>query len=414
MSNLVQEALQADNYIGRKVLAIFFPIALTKCLFYLVIALQENDPVGIFTQAVSIVLFGSGFGLFLKQKLSPPTLITVLGAFHLLLFNYHWINEIVFKSDGYFQAETALFAVLLVTLILPKRRRMVFGLLYLISVSFYYYYYYQSNIGSGLETKILLKANFILLAVIGLFWFIHKMRSINEALLLKLTDQTNFLSTFFKIVLHDLRNPLSALKVYAMFNHDPETAPRVEANLKKMEDILEQVQMLYMNKIASHDLRLEMVDVGQSLREVLDFCELQLRQKNISVQNNVPVGKHRCWGTSTLCNIQVFHNLLTNAIKFSPMNGVIEISVEEHDESFTVVIKDQGPGMAPEVLQSLQSFAKSFSTPGTMGEKGTGFGLLIVKSTLELIKGQLVIDSAPQQGTSVMVKLKKMELVSHA
>jgi signal transduction histidine kinase len=97
---------------------------------------------------------------------------------------------------------------------------------------------------------------------------------------------------------------------------------------------------------------------------------------------------------------QVLDNLLTNAIKFSPIGGIIEIVVESGKGHIRVTITDEGPGIISKDLDDLFKPFKKFHSDSTEQEKGTGLGLTIAKKMIELHKGTLTFKPSKNHGAS--------------
>ncbi len=96
----------------------------------------------------------------------------------------------------------------------------------------------------------------------------------------------------------------------------------------------------------------------------------------------------------------ILSNLLTNAIKFTPRNGNITISVDKKDESLVhLIVKDEGVGMTKEKAATLFIPGKNETLPGTEGEKGTGLGLLIVADFMRMHNGSIQVKSEVNKGS---------------
>ncbi|SKC58168.1 PAS domain-containing sensor histidine kinase [Ohtaekwangia koreensis] len=104
---------------------------------------------------------------------------------------------------------------------------------------------------------------------------------------------------------------------------------------------------------------------------------------------------------------QTLHNLVSNAIKFTPEGGQIDILLDEAEDSFTICVRDNGIGI-PKQLQST-IFNKDAATgrPGLKGEKSIGLGLPIVKNLVELMSGDMWFESEENKGSAFFVKLPK-------
>lgn len=104
---------------------------------------------------------------------------------------------------------------------------------------------------------------------------------------------------------------------------------------------------------------------------------------------------------------QIIHNLISNAIKFTPEGGQIDITLEEGEEDFTVSIKDNGIGIPPEFHPVIFQRSEVVRRPGLKGEKSIGLGLPIVKNLVELMNGQIGFESAVDKGSVFFVRFPK-------
>ena len=89
----------------------------------------------------------------------------------------------------------------------------------------------------------------------------------------------------------------------------------------------------------------------------------------------------------------VIRNLITNAIKFTPKSGKIEILVSEDDASTTISVKDTGVGISKKKLQEIFNIINYETTQGTENEKGSGLGLVLCKEFIEKHEGNIWAES---------------------
>ncbi|SDL64436.1 Signal transduction histidine kinase [Catalinimonas alkaloidigena] len=101
----------------------------------------------------------------------------------------------------------------------------------------------------------------------------------------------------------------------------------------------------------------------------------------------------------------VFRNLLSNALKFTPPGGQVNVTVQTTEADVTVAIRDTGVGMKPEVLEKLFRIDARHSTKGTANEKGTGLGLVLCQEFVRKNGGTLRVESQPGEGTVFCVVL---------
>lgn len=111
--------------------------------------------------------------------------------------------------------------------------------------------------------------------------------------------------------------------------------------------------------------------------------------------------------------MQIAGNLISNAIKFTPVGGQIDVSLEiefvEQGKILKIEVSDTGVGISPQQIDHIRS-GKGVTTSGTSGEKGYGFGLNLVVHLVEMLKGQLRIDSIPGKGTTFSAWLPQLKV----
>ena len=144
------------------------------------------------------------------------------------------------------------------------------------------------------------------------------------------------------------------------------------------------------------------------LKEKLEklYC-LQARNKNVNFEvitdaatAAIPFSKNKL--------LQIIGNLVSNAIKFTPAGGLVQVSLAlmkgAHQNVLKIIVSDTGMGMDEQFIAKLLN-GEVTSTNGTNGENGYGFGLALVKHLITDLKGQLFISSVPGDGASFEVHL---------
>ena len=101
----------------------------------------------------------------------------------------------------------------------------------------------------------------------------------------------------------------------------------------------------------------------------------------------------------------VLRNLISNALKYTNLKGLIEISSELQKDSIVISVKDNGVGIAKDVLDKLFQIDGVISTPGTQKEKGTGLGLILCREYLEKNKGKIWVQSEVNECTTFYFSL---------
>lgn len=232
-----------------------------------------------------------------------------------------------------------------------------------------------------------------------------------------LQNQRQARLTFLAGVAHDLRNPLSALKMSAALVSS--RGPVSEERLRKtMSLVSRQVSrldrmvgdLLDATRIeAGHfELKLEERDAGELATSVVELYrssgaahELRL----VLPDEPLPL---RCDATRVE---QVLNNLVSNALKYSREGSVVAVEVRREGEEVWLSVKDEGIGISAEELRHL--FAP-FQRTGSAREKapGVGIGLSVARRIVEAHGGRIEVESSPGQGSTFRVRLPRAPRVS--
>ena len=218
------------------------------------------------------------------------------------------------------------------------------------------------------------------------------------------------------ILAHDLKNPLySILGLTEMFTD--EKNPLCEAEKVQM------IQLLSETSKSAISLLNNLLLWGEN--QIIDHAEVGLIELNLYtvVENNLSLLKHNALRKSiNISNFvdkghtargiyymvdAVIRNLLDNAIKFTDREGAIEINSVVTDCFVEVTISDNGVGIAEEDIKEIFKFGRSYNRYGTQNEKGSGIGLILCKSLIEKLGGEIVIDSKKGKGSKIKFKLLK-------
>ncbi|MGB0388478.1 MAG: ATP-binding protein [Ardenticatenaceae bacterium] len=221
---------------------------------------------------------------------------------------------------------------------------------------------------------------------------------------------------FYAKVTHDLRNPTSTIHLaLQMLLEDgllgtlnPEQL-RVMGVIKKATDSLNSLIDDYLDfaKIDAGYLRLELSKsvllyiVESSIR----MAEVQARAKQQTLRFE-PSSEEISAIVDSKRLKQVFDNLISNAIKYTPRGGEISVSLYQNKAHAIFQVKDTGYGIPPEQLKAL--FTKYHRIPGqaTRGVRGSGLGLLIVKEIVSAHNGHVYVDSEGQnKGSTFTVQI---------
>jgi two-component system phosphate regulon sensor histidine kinase PhoR len=231
----------------------------------------------------------------------------------------------------------------------------------------------------------------------------------------RLREMDEVKSIFVETVSHDLKNPLSTIHGYATLLGMENLSTRGRANLEGLLQGVEQIQSLIQNlldlaRIESRaDGQIEPCDLAEITTEVVSNFELQVAEKEISLQTDLPEGLF-CVAGNPLRLSQVVSNLISNAVKYTPKGGQIAIRIHQQEDQIHLQVADNGPGILPDEQSKI--FQKFYRVP-TMenGEwiDGTGLGLSIVKAIVEGYGGSIILESQMGVGSTFHCFLPAIE-----
>ncbi|QEG41685.1 hybrid sensor histidine kinase/response regulator [Roseimaritima ulvae] len=216
------------------------------------------------------------------------------------------------------------------------------------------------------------------------------------------------------IVAHDLRNPLALMKMQSELLLDQCAGELSTDHQQLLQSISEQGRMMLtiVNDLldasaieaGSFHLARETVDVIPLVEHFVQSQALLAAPKSISLRFLPPQGVLLALLDPAKFQ-QVLTNLIGNAVKFSPAETAVDISLADHGEQFEIRVRDSGPGIPDSQLKSL---CEPFQTVGGRsqgGEKNTGLGLTIVRRIIEKHGGSLNVSSEPGVGSVFSVSM---------
>jgi signal transduction histidine kinase/ActR/RegA family two-component response regulator len=219
---------------------------------------------------------------------------------------------------------------------------------------------------------------------------------------------------FLGIVSHELRTPLSAILGWArMLKRGMLTSPRareraldaIERNASLQARLVD--DLLDVTRIVSGKLALEMatVDLGAIIEEAIDSVRPSLLTKGLEIQTSLDGERVTVVGDGRRLQ-QVVWNLLTNAIKFTPKGGHIEVVLERNDRTARFWVKDTGIGIPPDILPRVFDRFKQADGTATRLYGGLGLGLSIVRHVVESHGGRAEAQSDGEgHGARMVVEL---------
>jgi two-component system sensor histidine kinase/response regulator len=208
----------------------------------------------------------------------------------------------------------------------------------------------------------------------------------------------------FSVLSHDLRSPMGSLKALLNLFDNASLTPKESSEvLRKLNHQLEVSENLLESLLqwAKAELSEKIDSEKVILADVVHTVAIQLRsrieEKNISLCNDV---NFQLIALADGMQVEIIlRNLISNAVKFTPAGGVINIQGKAGENSVLITVEDNGLGMRKEDVENLFKPGKHFSTPGTNDEKGTGLGLIITKEMVTKNGGNIWVNSSKDKGT---------------
>ena len=150
-------------------------------------------------------------------------------------------------------------------------------------------------------------------------------------------------------------------------------------------------------------LQREPIDLCQMVREVIELYEYVAEERKVTVRTELPASCEARVDRNRMR--QVFANLLDNAIKYTPENGSVTISVHDEPAWAVVRFRDTGIGISPEEQDKI--WTRLYRGDKSRSQRGLGLGLSLVKAVVERHQGQVTVVSAVGQGSEFTVRLPK-------
>jgi signal transduction histidine kinase/CheY-like chemotaxis protein len=232
----------------------------------------------------------------------------------------------------------------------------------------------------------------------------------------RLRQANTFKSEILGTVAHDLKNPLGVIlgRTEILQEMIAATGPlneNVKGQIGYIRDaanrLTEMVDDLVADAMADAldiTIRREPVDISLLVQEVAE-ANRPLAARKQQTMTVVAPPNH-----AAMCDAdrirEAIDNLVSNAVKYSPIGGAIDLLVTRQDEGIVVEVRDQGAGLSPEDISRLFGRFQRLSAKPTAGETSTGLGLSIVKRIVDLHGGRITVESAgPGKGATFKMTL---------
>lgn len=228
----------------------------------------------------------------------------------------------------------------------------------------------------------------------------------------KKVDQAK--SEFVALASHQLRTPIAAITWNAeLLTHGDTSsfsekqvryAAKITANAARMKALIDDFLSVSQLETGTFQADLQEIDFSDYLQEIIDEYEGPVAQKQLVVTLEQPPQAFR-WQTDRRLLHIVTSNLISNATKYTPNGGQVRVGYAVTDTLLTFWVADSGIGIPSNELENL--FTKFYRATNALQQEaqGTGLGLYIVKQSVEMLGGQITVQSRQDVGTTFTVTI---------
>ncbi len=215
---------------------------------------------------------------------------------------------------------------------------------------------------------------------------------------------------FISNISHELKTPLTVIKSYATLltrealdgEARQKYAQAVLTATSKLNDLI--ANILRLNKLENQEIKTEYerFDLTELLCEVaLQFEEI-IEKKGLSFSADLAEGVE-IYSSKSYLEI-VFNNLLSNAVKFTDEGGRVALSLKREENRAVVSVTDSGCGISPETGKRI--FEKFYQGDTSRAQEGNGLGLALVKKVVDVLGGEISVESEVNVGSTFTVALR--------
>ena len=214
---------------------------------------------------------------------------------------------------------------------------------------------------------------------------------------------------FVSNVSHELKTPLAAIQnLSAILQSDGlseserrEYAVKINEETKRLSSLV--MNILQLSRLENQKIIADKKDynLGEQLCRCILGFEQVWEEKNIEINTDFPEEIAIC-SDEGLMEI-VWNNLISNALKFTPEGGALDISAKRESDKIVVTVADNGCGISEHDLKHI--FDKFYQADTSHATKGNGLGLALVKEIINLVKGEIFVESTLGAGSKFIVRL---------
>lgn len=349
-----------------------------------------------------IILFANIplFVSFLKKETKASLLlITIILLYSYYIFNYN-IYLMIIKYICYF----IIYLISFNKNLKPNKFILIISIIQGFFISFEYYLNFQiTSILSLLELFIIMIIFYIVpFILLYLFNLTENITNLYQTIS-NLEQEKQVKNSLFKIT-HEVKNPIAVCKGYLeMINPS-----NIEQTSKYINIIKQEIErsLNIMNdfmEFSKIKIEKEIIDINMLLDDINDSLKVLIKHKNIKYIYNQNEDERYIEADYNRLK-QVFINIVKNSIEAIDKQGIIEITSNEDEEYYYVIIKDNGIGMNEYTLNNIKEMFY------TTKKNGTGLGVTLSNEIIRSHNGELIYDSVENSYTKVTIKLPKYVL----
>ncbi len=223
----------------------------------------------------------------------------------------------------------------------------------------------------------------------------HELREINQT-----KDR------LFSIIGHDLRGPIGAFQGLLKLFKDGEIEqnefidfiPKLGQDIDHISFTLNNLLTWGQTQMNGAVTKPSVVSLESIVEENINLLSEIAKNKSIKLVSQL-ASNTSAWSDGNQIDI-VIRNLISNALKFTPENGMVTITSLEKERCWQISIRDTGVGMNKETIEKLFIENANMTTYGTNNEKGTGLGLSLCKEMVEKNEGTIWVESLLRKGST--------------
>ncbi|MEQ8238744.1 MAG: tetratricopeptide repeat-containing sensor histidine kinase [Cyclobacteriaceae bacterium] len=226
-----------------------------------------------------------------------------------------------------------------------------------------------------------------------------ELQSSNE----KLVALDGFKEDLTGMLVHDLKNPLNTI-VHSVEDYNPENNKKIKQAGHQLHNLVLNILDVYKYENSQMIVEQSEVSLSDVVQKSIDDTSLLVINKSIALTSTIPSGIQVKADQEVL--LRVFANLLTNALKYTPQHGTIQISAAVENEGMVNIrVADSGKGIPPDQLEKIFNKFTQLDATKSGSMRSTGLGLTFCKMAVEAHKGQINVESEVGKGTTFLFTL---------